>query len=45
MKSCIADGCGRKFENEQTMLEHARRRHPEQYEAIKMKLSKTLIQT
>jgi hypothetical protein len=43
MRSCLVPGCGRKFENDETMLEHVRRRHPEHYDIVKTKLNKSVI--
>ena len=44
MKTCPVHACGRKFENDETMLEHVKRRHPNDYEFIRTDLTKSVIE-
>ena len=44
MKCCPVGDCGRKFENDETMLEHVRRRHPVHYDSIRSSLTKSVIE-
>lgn len=45
MKPCPIQECGRKFDNDETMLEHVKRRHSSQYDQIKQQLTDKVIES